>query len=216
MSSPGAEVVAGGSSPSSDVGLDGLSPRVVGGGPGRSGPRSGPGGGCGPGGHHGLGLEIAVVGPEAGRAVEALFNGDALAGLELAGLAGGDLEALAEVFEGEVVGEDASVGLGEEAEQIDAPGQRSMGVAGLHGRHGEAAVPVRQEGGLEELIGAIPGVDAGHPQLLDEAVLEGSEQPLDATLGLGREGEDELDVEGFEGLLDDGVGGLSDRLRQER
>jgi hypothetical protein len=94
-----------------------------------------------------------MVVTEVGRAIEALFDGDAIAGLNIARVGGQDLGLTTLVLEGEVVGYHAGLELGEEGQQIGVGWQRAMGVMGRAGRDGEGSVPGGEKDGLEEAVG---------------------------------------------------------------
>ena len=63
------------------------------------------------------------------------------------------------------------------------------------GRGREAPVVVRQVNLLEEAVGLGHVGDAGEPEFLGQALLQGAEHPLRAPTGLGRVGSDVLDAE---------------------
>ena len=68
-----------------------------------------------------------------------------------------------------------------------------VGGARLSGSLTEAGVVPRKEG-RKRSVGLLKGGDAGQPQLLVEAVLEGAPEALDASLGLRRASADPGDV----------------------
>jgi hypothetical protein len=61
---------------------------------------------------------------------------------------------------------------------------------------------------LQKAVGRVQGTDALHPHFLDQAILGGAEVAFDTALGLGRVGQNELDVQGFESSPDDGLCGF--------
>jgi hypothetical protein len=60
----------------------------------------------------------------------------------------------------------------------------------------------------QEVVGFFEGGDAGQAELFDEAVLVGQEPPLDAALGLGGVGAEDLDVEFMHGSCELSDGGI--------
>lgn len=62
---------------------------------------------------------------------------------------------------------------------------RNMGVLCIRRRYGEAFVVTRQVG-CKVRIGRLHVVDSGQSHGFDQSVLQGLEQPLDASLGLRR------------------------------
>ena len=109
---------------------------------------------------------------------------------------------------GEVVADRASEGLSEERVEIGPLREATVCVTGLSGLDREAFVPEREVDVVEVAVGVFERRDVCDPQLLDQAVLRSAEVTLDATLGLGRVCEDQLDVELTQGLANNGLGTL--------
>ena len=74
-----------------------------------------------------------------------------------------------------------------------------MGVGGAGGLGSAPAVEPRQPGPFQKVIGLFDGAGFHQAKLLDQSVLGGLEEPLDASLGLGAVGKDQLDPEVFQG-----------------
>src|SRR5256712_11276050 len=139
--------------------------------------------------------------PERMMAVEVAAHEDAQTGAGAAPGLLGDLQRHA-VGRHDIVAADHAVGLdAEDLIEIYAPerhegrgslrrGPPQFGVEGGHGLIAQIAV----RGGH--------GGDAGHPQLVDEAVLQGAVDPLAAAPRLRRVAEDVLDAEPGEGAAD--------------
>lgn len=70
-----------------------------------------------------------------------------------------------------------------------------MGILRGGGRSGEARVVLGEVNGAKEFVGVGDRGDISEAELLDKAILEGAEKAFDASLGLGREGGENLDVE---------------------
>jgi hypothetical protein len=153
----------------------------------------------------GLEPQVALVPAEVCRPIESVLHDDLLAGAYALGLPLTDLELLVPIADREIVADGPLLGLGEEARQVCPLREGPVDVAGLGRLHSEALVPEGDIDLLEEAVGVLDRRDAGHPEFFNQAVLGGPEVPFHAALGLGRVGEDELDVEGLEGALDDRV-----------
>ena len=147
----------------------------------------------------------ATVGVVVGEAVRAEEDGERAVGILVDPHAGFDevwpeaarreLQGEPAPFEEGVVVADLALVLG--AEDL-APGAGAVGHegrAGLLGGDGEAGVVRRDVDLGEPAVGRLHGRDAGQPQLLGQAILEGAEGPLGAAARLGRVGGDVLDAE---------------------
>ena len=96
--------------------------------------------------------------------------------------------------------------------ELDVVEQRPPGGHRIERRDREARVEAGQERG-QEGVGAGPVDHPGQTELDHQAVLEGAPQALDPALGLGRAGQDRIDVELDEGAPDLAQGRLVvDRL----
>jgi hypothetical protein len=113
-------------------------------------------------------------------------------GVRTAAASGGDGKAVAVEGDGVVVGDDALVLEAEDGVGLETGGPGAVGRLGLCGRDSETGVVARQEA-LQDLVGVFERVGSGLAQGFDEAVLEGAEEALDAALGLGGMGWDQLD-----------------------
>ena len=106
---------------------------------------------------------------------------------------GRDLQAQPAVAHGVVVADDA---LCVDAEDVvEGACEGHEGGALVLGRGREAGVVERQVDLPEEAVGLGHAGDAGEPEFLGQALLQGAEHVLGAPPGLGRIGRDELDVE---------------------
>jgi hypothetical protein len=59
-----------------------------------------------------------------------------------------------------------------------------MGIVGISGLHRESRLPEGKEGLCEKDVGSLQRLHPGDPELLNQAVLEGTEKPLHTSLGL--------------------------------
>jgi len=149
-----------------------------------------------------------VLVAEMNGAVEALFDGNRVPGLDEGGLIPGNLEAVVLVAEGEIVAHSASLGLGKKGEEIHGIGQEPVKVRRIGGLHCETPVPEGYVFLGEEVVGFVQGGDSLEPEFFDQSILRGRERALDTALGLGGIGENELDVESLESQANDGTGML--------
>src|SRR3954469_5452772 len=147
--------------------------------------------------------EIALAPAKVERAVQAPLDGDLASDHRVVGLGSLDLKAAELVTDREVRGDQALLGVSEEALQVELWRKRAMGIDIACRGHGEARLPPRDEDFFEEAVGVGHRADAGEAQLLDEPVLERLEEPLDPALGLWRECQDQLDAERGECTPDD-------------
>jgi hypothetical protein len=125
-------------------------------------------------------------------AVELLSDFDAAVGVRAAAGGGLDGEAVAAERDGVVLGDDAFVLEAEDGIGHEAGGPGAVGGSWLGGRDDEAGVVAGQEV-VQDAVGIVQGAGVSLAQGFDEAVLEGAEETLDASFGLGRIGREELD-----------------------
>ena len=78
---------------------------------------------------------------------------------------------------------------------VERAGEGDEGGALVLGRGGEAGVVLGQIDLLEEAVGLVDPGDAGEPEFLRQALLQGAEHALGPPPGLWRIGCDELDAE---------------------
>ena len=136
---------------------------------------------------------LPIVGDD--RTIERDMDLDALAGIVgRTGRATGQLQDATIESDGVVLGDLAPVLEDEDPIEPDVVGQRPPGGLRVEGGDREAGVVTTQVL-AQEGIGASPIDHAGQPKLHDEPVLERAPQALDPALGLGRAGEDRVDVE---------------------
>ena len=110
--------------------------------------------------------EIARALSEVSGAIEAALDRDPLLGPQITGLGLLDLPVLVAVAEGEVFTKHAGLGFGEEDIEVSALREVSVCIAGLCGRHGEAALPEGDEDLVQEEIGFPQRRDTGDAQFL--------------------------------------------------
>ena len=91
---------------------------------------------------------------------------------------------------------------------VERAGEGDEGGAPVLGRGREAGVVLWQEDLLEEAVGLDHVGDAGEPEFLGQALLQGAEHALRAPPCLGRVGRDQLDAELRQGAADLGRGVL--------
>ncbi len=94
--------------------------------------------------------------------------------------------------DGVVVGQGARVLEAEHGIRIQLRRPGPVGELRLGWLHGEASIEAGQGVG-QPLVGLLEGDGPGSPKLLDHAILQGAEEPLDATPGLRRVGLEEFD-----------------------
>ena len=105
-----------------------------------------------------------------------------------------DLEAVTAEGDGVVVGHGARVLEAEHGVRIHSVGPGAVGGIRLGRLDSEAGVEAGPEF-KQEAIGLLESAGPGEPQLLDQAILERSEEAFNASLGLRRVGGDELDAQ---------------------
>ena len=144
-------------------------------------------------------------------AVEELVHLDAATSVGRAVAAWGDGQAVAVERDRVVLSDDALVLEAEDVVRLEAGGPGEVGGSRLGGRDSEAGVVARQEA-LQDLVSVIERGGPGLAQRFDEAVLESAEEALNAALGLGRVGRDELDGQFVEEATELAARGLAGQL----
>src|SRR3954468_12310881 len=137
-------------------------------------------------------LEIMLAPAESERAVEAVLDRDGVSEHGSVGVGRPDLKAAALVSNGEVAGDHALLGVGEEAVEVGVRGQQAVGIDGADRSDGEALFPPRQEDIVEKAVRGGERANSSEPKLLDQPILESLEEALDATLRLRRERQDQF------------------------
>src|SRR3989338_48210 len=114
------------------------------------------------------------------RPVEALLDEHFVASADERRLGLGELEPLSLVLDSEVVADGAGVTDREDTRQLRVLGAGKLPVAAaaLSGQHRETGVEVREERFEEEAVRLFDRRDPPEPKLLDEPILQGSEDAL--------------------------------------
>jgi hypothetical protein len=139
-----------------------------------------------------LGDERVPAGEDGQRPIEALVDFDASS--SQAAAVGDDLEEMRPESQRMVVGDGAEVLEAKDGIGIEPRGPGAVDRLRMRGGSGEAGIVAGDEA-TEERVGLGWGVDAGHAELGDEAILQGAEEALDASLGLGTAGGDPADAQ---------------------
>lgn len=128
---------------------------------------------------------------------------------------GDDLEEMGAEGQGVIIGDGAEVLEAEHRIRIEALGPGPVDRLRVGGGLGEARIVAGDEA-TEESIGVRVGLDAGHAELGDKAILQGAEEALDPSLGLGTAGGDPADAQFVEDASDLRGSGATAELFFER
>lgn len=126
-------------------------------------------------------------------AIEALVHFDDRLGIASLPGIGQKLDLFGAEGDRVVVAHGAPVLEAEDSLRIEAGGPRAIGGGRMRRRLGEAGVVVREEV-LQEGIRPLTVGDMGEAQFCPQPILEGTEEPLDAPLGLWTVSGDPLDA----------------------
>ena len=153
------------------------------------------------------GLAVGGVAGEASRPVEEgecavgiLVHPDPCLDVVVSMAVGWDLQGQPAIAHGVVVADDTVCVDAEDVVERACEGHEGGALA--LGRGGEAGVVERQVDLLEEAVGLGHVGDAGEPEFLGQALLQGAEHALGPPPGLGRVGRDQLDAELHQGAAD--------------
>lgn len=148
-----------------------------------------------------------ILEPEMGRSIQPTLDENLVPGANNHRLFRQDLEEGVVEAESEIVAHNAVMVKGEDPVEVVAFEHRPVSVRGIGRGDGAAAVMIGNISVPEEPIGLFDGGDAAQPKLFDQAVLMGSESPLDTTFRLRAVGLDDFDIE-----LRHGPAELSERI----
>ena len=151
---------------------------------------------------------------EAGdRPIEALMDLDPCFGQAAA--VGDDLEQMGTEGQGVIVGDGADVLEAEDGIGIEGFRPRAVDRLRVSSGLGKARIVAGDEA-PEESVGVRLSADAGHPELCDEAILQGPEEALDPSFGLGTASRDPADPQFVQDTADLSGGGAAAKLLFER